>query len=211
VNYPQLIQFKRLEERAFIFLNGRQFMLGFFGIFAGLSLASRLNLHGWPVWVAVVVAGALGVATGARYRGLYGYQYLGLLARSLARFGQTARPSELYDRSPDEDLSYVLGAPDGGALVLRQAPASGPRARPKAGGPAVYRLRPVDLAQHPPQTVGLLLQRWAGFWAGASASAFAAAASAQPGSLAPKHAPTAPKRAASDPMIVKISLRIPRA
>ncbi|HID63188.1 MAG TPA: hypothetical protein EYP49_10675, partial [Anaerolineae bacterium] len=114
MNYPQLIQFKRLEERAFIFLNGRQLMLGFFGVFAGLSLANWLKLHGWPVWVAAGVSVVMGVATGGRYRGLYGYQYLRLLARSLTRIGRPVRPSELYDRAPDEDLSYVLGAPDGG-------------------------------------------------------------------------------------------------
>ena len=61
----------------------------------------------------------------------------------------------------------MLGAPDGGARMVRQAPPPGRPGAARAGGPAVYRLRPVDLAQYPPQTVGLLLQRWAGFWAGA--------------------------------------------
>src|SRR5512136_1119678 len=171
MSYSQLIQFKRLEERAFIFLNGRQLMFGVFGVFSGMSLATNLGLKGWPVWAAVVVIGLLGIAAGGRYRGLYGYQYLVLLLRSVARLGQTARPEDLYDRPVDQDLSYVLGAPDGGALVLRQAPPPGARTHaPKkgdGGGPAVYSLRPVDLAQHPPQTIGALMQRWAGFWAGA--------------------------------------------
>jgi hypothetical protein len=168
-SYSQLIQFKRLEERAFVFLNGKQLMLAFFGVFCGMSAANRLHLEGWGVWVAVVVFAVLGIAAGGRYRGLYGYQYVQLLARSLTCLGQTTSPAELYDRAPDEEVSFVFGAPDGGALAMRQAPPPGRRngAKANGGGPAIYRLRPVDLAQYPPQTVGVLLQqRWAGFWTG---------------------------------------------
>lgn len=174
MSYSQLIQFKRLEERAFIFLNGRQLMFGVFGVFTGLSLVSNFDLEGWWVWVGVALAGVLGVMAGARFRGLYGYQYGLMLLRQLTNLGQVARPEELYDRPVEEDLSYVLGAPDGGALVLRQAPPAGARqqaaAKTEQGGPAVYRLRPVDLAQHPPQAIGVLMQRWAAFWAGARPS-----------------------------------------
>lgn len=168
MSYPQLIQFKRLEERVFVFLNGKQLMLTFFGLFAGMSIANQLNLKGLGMWVIIVLVGVLGIAVGARYRGLYGYQYLKLLARSLTHLGQVTRPADLYDLRPDEDLSYVLGAPGGGARVLRYAPQSGRRGGSvRAGGPAIYRLRPVDLAQYPPQTASLLMDRWAGFWAGA--------------------------------------------
>jgi hypothetical protein len=175
VSYSQLIQFKRLEERAFIFLNGKQLMFAFFGAFCGLSIANQLDLQGWGVWLVVALVSAVGIAVGARYRGLYGYQYLRLLARSLTCIGQVVSPAEIYHRAPDQDLSYVLGAPGGGARVLHRVPASGRHAPPpgrrgnpaRSGGPAVYRLRPVDLAQYPPQTAALLLERWAGFWAGA--------------------------------------------
>jgi len=169
MSYSQLIQFKRLEERAFVFLNGKQLMLAFFGVFCGMSVANRLHLEGWVVWVAVALFAVLGIAAGGQYRGLYGYQYVQLLARSLTRLGQVASPAELYDRAPDEEVSFVFGAPGGGALAMRQAPPPGRRgvARMSNGGPAIYRLRPVDLAQYPPQTVGVLLQqRWAGFWTG---------------------------------------------
>jgi hypothetical protein len=74
VSYSQLIQFKRLEERAFIFLNGKQVMLFAFGFFAGMSVANRLGLTGWPVWISVSLFGILGLMIGARYHGLYGYQ-----------------------------------------------------------------------------------------------------------------------------------------
>ena len=175
MSYSQLIQFKRLEERAFILLNGKQLMFAFFGAFCGLSIANQFDLEGWGVWLVVALMCTTGVAVGARYRGLYGYQYLRLLARSMARLGQPVKPAELYQRAPDQDLSYVLGAPGGGARVLHRVSASGRHAPPpgrrgnpaRSGGPAVYRLRPVDLAQYPPQTAALLLERWAGFWAGA--------------------------------------------
>jgi hypothetical protein len=74
MSYSQLIQFKRLEERASIFLNGKQLMFGVFGGFTGLSLANTLNLSGWLVWLAVVAVTLLGFAVGARFRGLYGYR-----------------------------------------------------------------------------------------------------------------------------------------
>lgn len=170
MSYSQLIQFKRLEERAFIFLNGKQVMLSAFGFFVGMSLANRLGLKGWPVWIAVILFGLLGLAIGARYHGLYGYQYLRLLARTVMSGEQLARPETLYDRRFDDDMSYVLGAPDGGALVQvrRQPPSAGMRKQTgqTEDGAAVYRLRPVDLAQHPPQAIGVLMHRWGGFWAG---------------------------------------------
>lgn len=166
MSYSQLIQFKRLEERAFIFLNGKQLMFGVFGIFGGMSLANTLGLKGWAIWIAVAVISILGVIAGARFRGLYGYQYVHFLIRSLTQLNDTVRPSELYDRPVDEELSYVLGAPDGGALVLRQAPPVRRQQGANIHGAAVYRLRPVDLAQHNPQAVGVLMSRWSGFWAG---------------------------------------------
>ena len=76
MSYSQLIQFKRLEERAFIFLNAKQLMFGVFGIFAGMSLANLLGLTGWFVWVAVIIVALIGVVAGGRFRGLYGYQYI---------------------------------------------------------------------------------------------------------------------------------------
>jgi|GEM_PF-2766281 len=167
--YSQLIQFKRLEERAFIFLNGRQLMFGVFGGFTGLSLANTLNLSGWLVWLTVVAVILLGIVIGARFRGLYGYQYLALLVRSVAQLNKTVQPSELYDRPVDADMSYVLGAPDGGALVLRQAPPASERQVATSYEAAVYRLKPVDLAQYHPQTVRQLMKRWSGFWSGARA------------------------------------------
>lgn len=170
MSYSQLIQFKRLEERAFIFLNGRQMIFGFFGLFTGLSLAGRLDLQGWPVWLATGLAATGGVIAGARFRGLYGYQYLLLLIRSFIRLNKTVRPETLYDRPADEDFAYVLGAPDGGALVLREAPPPGAGRQTvskEEGRPAVYRLRPVDLAQYPARSMRSLMNRWAGFWAGA--------------------------------------------
>lgn len=167
--YSQLIQFKRLEERAFIFLTGKQLMFAVLGGFTGLSLANTLNLSGWWVWVAVVAVIILGLVIGARFRGLYGYQYVGLLARSLAQLNRTVQPGELYDRPVEADLSYVLGAPDGGALVLRQAPPAGERQVATSYEAAVYRLKPVDLAQYHPQAIQQLMQRWGGFWAGVRA------------------------------------------
>jgi hypothetical protein len=167
--YSQLIQFKRLEERAFIFLNGRQMMFAVFGGFSGLSLANALDLSGWLVWIAVIAVTILGVVIGARFRGLYGYQYLALLARSVAQLNNTVEPAELYDRPVDADLSYVLGAPDGGALVLRQAPPASERQVATSYEAAIYRLKPVDLAQYHPQAVQQLMQRWSGFWSGARA------------------------------------------
>ncbi|GIK42102.1 MAG: hypothetical protein BroJett011_59350 [Chloroflexota bacterium] len=172
MSYSQLIQFKRLEERAFIFLNGKQVMLSAFGFFAGMSIANRMGLTGWPVWIAVLLFGALGLVIGARYHGLYGYQYIRLLLRTLLSQESVAHPEKLYNRHFDEDMSYVLGAPDGGALVqvMRQPASAGAKPGSKAvneDGSIVYRLRPVDLAQHPPQAIGMLMHRWGGFWAGA--------------------------------------------
>jgi hypothetical protein len=169
MGYPQLIQFKRLEERAFIFLNGRQMMLGIFGAFAGMALAEEVGLAGWPSWIFVILLGIAGVLAGARFRGIYGYQYLKMLARFMFQRNRVVQPGELYDRDFDEDTSFVLGAPDGGALVLRHAPPSRPSSGNgnDPGSPAVYRLRPVDLGQHPPQTIEALMRRWSGFWAGA--------------------------------------------
>src|SRR5262245_55406883 len=152
MNYSQLIQFKRLEERAFIFLNGKQVMLFAFGFFAGMSVANRLGLSGWPVWITVLLFGILGLFIGARYHGLYGYQYLRILIRTVFSKEQLARPEALYDRQFNDDVSYVLGAPDGGALVqvMRQSPTAAAKAKSSqaAGedGSVVYRLRPVDLA-----------------------------------------------------------------
>ena len=169
MSYSQLIQFKRLEERAFSFLNGNQVMLGTFGFFAGMSVANRLGLSGWPVWVAVILFGVFGIFVGARYQGLYGYQYIRLLIRFVMSRDTMARPEALYDRRFDDDMSYVLGAPDGGALVqvMRQPPSSGlSQSKQNPDGSFVYRLRPVDLAQHPPQAITVLMQRWGGFWAG---------------------------------------------
>ena len=114
MSYSQLIQFKRLEERAFIFLTGRQVMFAIFGGFSGMSLASQLDLSGWAVWLAIGLVTLAGIIAGARFRGLYIYQYVWLLLRSLAQLHQTVRPNELYDRPFDQELSYVLGAPDGG-------------------------------------------------------------------------------------------------
>lgn len=169
MSYSQLIQFKRLEERTLIFLNGKQMMFAVFGGFSGLSLANTLDLSGWPVWLAVITVTILGLIIGARFRGLYGYQYLGILARSLTQLNRTVEPAELYDRPIDADLSYVLGAPDGGALVLRQAPPASERQVTTSYEAAIYRLKPVDLAQYHPQAVRQLMQRWSGFWAGARA------------------------------------------
>jgi hypothetical protein len=169
MSYSQLIQFKRLEERAFIFLTGKQLMFAVLGGFTGLSLANTLNLSGWWVWVAVVAVIILGLVIGARFRGLYSYQYVILLARSMAQLNKTVQPGELYDRPVEADLSYVLGAPDGGALVLRQAPPAGERQIVASYEAAVYRLKPVDLAQYHPQAVQQLMQRWGGFWAGVRA------------------------------------------
>ena len=53
MSYSQLIQFKRLEERTLIFLNGKQMMFAVFGGFSGLSLANTLDLSGWPVCAAI--------------------------------------------------------------------------------------------------------------------------------------------------------------
>ena len=165
--YSQLIQFKRLEERAFIFLNGRQLMLGFFGLFAGFSLADKAGLSGWPGWVAAIGLTGLGLALGGVYRGLYGYQYLLLLVRTWTHLGQTARPAELYQHSSTEAYSFSLGAADGGALVTYQGGGQRQKTTGQAGGASVYRLSPVDLSQYPPQLVMGLMGRWAGFWAGA--------------------------------------------
>jgi hypothetical protein len=104
VNYAQLIQFKRLEERAFIFLNGRQLMYGAFGGFAGMALADKVGVTGWPVMVLVIAMAGLGIVAGSRFRGLYIYQYLFLIARTAAH-SKVARPGQLYGRSPETDIS----------------------------------------------------------------------------------------------------------
>lgn len=166
MSYSQLIQFKRLEERAFIFLTGKQVMFAIFGGFSGMSLANQFDLTGWGVWLAIGAVTLLGIIAGARFRGLYVYQYLWLLLRSLGQIHQVIRSAELYDRPVDEDLSYVLGSPGGGARVLRQAPSVRKKVTPVNGEASVFRLQPVDLAQHPPQAVGLLMNRWGGFWTG---------------------------------------------
>jgi hypothetical protein len=171
MSYSQLIQFKRLEERAFIFLNGKQVMFSTFGFFAGMSVANRLGLEGWFVWIAVTLFALLGLVVGARYHGLYGYQYVRLLIRTLMSQDNIAHPEKLYNRRFNDDMSYVLGAPDGGALVqvMRQPPSAlvGSKKTENEDGSSVYRLRPIDLAQHPPQAIGVLMHRWGGFWAGA--------------------------------------------
>lgn len=166
--YSQLIQFKRLEERAFIFLTGKQLMFAVFGGFGGMSVSSALGLGGWLPWVAIGMMVVVGVILGARFRGVYIYQYLTLLVRSMA-LNKSVHPDELYDIPVETDMSYVLGSRGGGeALVLRQAPAAHERqVGPVSGEAMVYRLKPVDLAQlHPQMVQTLLLQRWSGFWAG---------------------------------------------
>lgn len=163
MSYAQLIQFKRLEERALVFLSGKQLMFSVFFGLLGLMASDWLKLTGWPKWLAAGLLGLAGVIAGSRFRGLYGYQYVQVLGRSFLRSRQ-ARPAELYDRPVEAGVSYVLGAPDGGALVLRQAPET---TRRQTGGQAArYRLEPVDLAQYPPQAIGPLMQRWTAFWAG---------------------------------------------
>jgi len=167
MNYSQLIQFKRLEERAFIFLNGRQLILGFFGMFGGMVTAYNIGVSGLPVWILSAVLGVLGVVAGGVYRGLYGYQYLLMLFRTWTRLGETTNPQALYRQERDVDYGFSLGAPGGGALVQYQPPARRQKTRRKEDGEAsVYRLTPVDLAQYPPQMVGALINRWGGFWAG---------------------------------------------
>ena len=169
MSYSQLIQFKRLEERAFILLNGKQLMFAIFGGFSGMSLANQFELQGWAVWLAIGLVTLLGIVAGARFRGLYLYQYLVLLVRALTQLNQSVDPAQLYDRPVNQDLSYVLGAPDGGALVLRQAPPAGAQAVRPSGEAAVYHLQPVDLAQYHPGAIGPLMARWSGFWAGVRA------------------------------------------
>ncbi len=165
--YSQLIQFKRLEERAFIFLTGKQLMFAVFGGFSGMAVTSTLNLGGWIPWLAIGLMVLVGIILGARFRGIYIYQYLILMGRSVAHLNQSVHPDQLYDRPVDTDMSYVLGSPGGSALVLRQAPGAGERQVVTAGDEAtIYRLKPVDLAQYHPQMVRMLLQRWGGFWAG---------------------------------------------
>ncbi len=64
MNYSQLIQFKRLEERAFVFLNGKQMMFGFIGMFAGMSAGDKVGLSGWPSWVAAGLFAVVGIVLG---------------------------------------------------------------------------------------------------------------------------------------------------
>jgi hypothetical protein len=168
MSYSQLIQFKRLEERGFIIFNGKQVMFAVFGIFIGMALVNKLGAGGWLPWLLVALSVLTGLIMGARFRGLYLYQYLYFLSRSLV-LSKSISPGELYDRPPDEDLSYVIGTPDGSALLMRQAPTARYRSARQTGGAATYRLKPVDLAQHNPRAVRGLMQRWAGFWAGARA------------------------------------------
>lgn len=165
--YYQLIQFKRLEEKAFIFLNGKQLMFAVFGGFSGLSIANLFHITGWAIWIVILLVVLLGIVIGARFRGLYGYQYIIVLCRSLPYIAKIVDSNDLYDRPVDTDLSYVLGAPDGGALVLRQAPPVGERrATVTSYEAATYQLKPVDLSQYHPAAVSTLMGRWAAFWSG---------------------------------------------
>jgi hypothetical protein len=58
-----------------------------------------------PSWLAAVSLGLGGVALGGVYFGLYGYQYLFLLARSLRNYGQSVDPRDLYHREFEHDIS----------------------------------------------------------------------------------------------------------
>jgi len=131
MSYSQLIQFKRLEERAFIFLNGRQLLYGVLGGFGGMALANKFHLNGLPFWLAIGLLVGLGLLAGSQFRGLYIYQYLHLMARTILSRNRLVRAGDLYHRPLEQDAAYVLGAPGGQALVLRQAPVGGKRfARP---------------------------------------------------------------------------------
>ena len=165
--YSQLIQFKRLEERAFIFLNGRQLMLAVFGVFSGFLLSDKLGLGGLTGWVMGGVLGVLGIALGGVYRGLYGYQYLLMIFKTWTNLGQQADPERLYERSFEAQYSYSLGAADGGALITYQPGQLNRQRVGQTGGAHIYRISPADLTQYPPQMIAGLLSRWSGFWAGA--------------------------------------------
>jgi hypothetical protein len=101
---------------------------------------------------------------GARFRAYTGYQYI-IVCFVPYPTSQVVDSNDLYDRPVDTDLSYVLGAPDGGALVLRQAPPVGERqATVTSYEAATYQLKPVDLSQYHPAAVGTLMGRWSAFW-----------------------------------------------
>jgi len=168
VSYSQLIQFKRLEERAFIFLNAKQLMFGVLGGFGGMTLGEQFELDGWLFWLAIVLISAFGIVAGGIYRGVYGYQYVFMLIRTLLTGTATVHPEALYRRAFNREVTFSLGAPDGGALVLhRSATAQNDLPAPAPGEAHIYRLTPVDLSQYPPRMVASLLTRWGGFWAGA--------------------------------------------
>lgn len=168
MSYSQLIQFKRLEERAFIFLNAKQLMFGVLGGFGGMTVGDRLGLNGWLYWLSIGLLVVLGIAAGGIYRGVYGYLYLVMLIRATLNGAVTIRPETLYRRTFNRDTTFSLGAPDGGALVLHQAsPTTDDLPSPAPGEAHTYRLSPVDLSQYPPRMVASLLTRWGGFWAGA--------------------------------------------
>jgi hypothetical protein len=67
-------------------------MFGVFGGFGGMALANSLNLNGWPVWLLIALVTAGGIVAGSRFRGLYIYQYLYFVLRSVARLNETVRP-----------------------------------------------------------------------------------------------------------------------
>ena len=169
MNYPQLIQFKRPDEKGILFLNARQFMLGAFGFLGGMLVATNLGITDkaiyWGIWG---LRGVVGVIAGGVYHGVYGYQYVKMLLKTWTSLEKVVDPAALYERSFDEAMSYSVGAPDGsGALMQYHPPARRSRnGQAWVGGASIYRLSPVDLAQYPPQTVSALINRWSGFWSG---------------------------------------------
>jgi len=168
MSYAQLIRFKRLEERAFIFLNAKQLMFAVLGGFGGMTIGDQLGLNGWLYWLSITMLVVLGLIAGGVYRGVYGYLYALMLVRTLLRGTDAVKPENLYRRTFSHDVAFSLGAPDGGALVLhRPATAQNDIPRPAPGEAHCYRLTPVDLSQYPPRMVASLLTRWGGFWAGA--------------------------------------------
>lgn len=168
MSYSQLIQFKRLEERAFIFLNAKQLMFGVLGGFGGMTLGEQFGLGGWLYWGAIALLFILGIAAGGIYRGLYGYQYLYMFIRATLGEAAVIQPASLYRHALKRDVSFSIGAPDGETLVFHQAKtASNDIPAPAPGEAHTYRLTPIDLSQYPPRMVASLLTRWGGFWAGA--------------------------------------------
>jgi hypothetical protein len=164
--YPQLIQFKRLEERAFIFLNGRQMMFGLVGLFIGIGVANRIGIPKGISWTMGSVFAVLGVVLGARYRGIYGVQYIQILLRYL-RSAHFVSEAELFQERVAEGQSYVIGSIDGSARVLHRT--TGAQAGEKGferGEPVVYSIAPIDLSQYSPRSIPSLMQQWASFWVG---------------------------------------------